>query len=581
MTAELENAWFSLFRSNRRDVNVARALARLERAQEAAGTATFDDAFYEARFHTTRLDPAPALALAERELSEGVATPSHQSRARLLTGVAHARLGRLPQALVIYSDCEREARELSDTHLLLRTLTEAGRGASIRGESNIALGLIQEALDLATSREDLQAQAENLLTLGFFFGEKDEPEPYIRHTRAALALFEVIDEPLGKAMSHCNIAGGLSRLERFDEARTHYARSRELANEHGLEFVLALCLAGEGGIHCRTGDLERGRDCYLESNALMQKLGRTFQVVRHLHLLGSYFLLAERHEDARRYLEEAAVTGRAHSFRSTLGQTLDQLSQTMEKLGDLEAALRYLRERCEVQQVDFEGALASKVELLNQRHQLEIARREAERGRLGNEELRRVNAQLVEALARQQELQDELKRLSETDPLTGLSNRRHLRATLDRELIRITRMFRPLTILLLDVDRFKLVNDGHGHAVGDEVLVELARRLRAVTREADSVGRWGGEEFCIALHDTDLLMSRRPAEAVLEAVRATPFATRAGPVSVTVSIGVASLSIDRFDVDELMSEADSALYLAKSRGRNRIVYSGEEVSHFR
>jgi diguanylate cyclase (GGDEF)-like protein len=196
-------------------------------------------------------------------------------------------------------------------------------------------------------------------------------------------------------------------------------------------------------------------------------------------------------------------------------------------------------------------------------------------GRIGNEELRRVNQQLVDALARQQELQEELKRLSETDPLTGLSNRRHLRAALDRELVRITRVFRPLTVLLLDVDRFKLINDGHGHAVGDEVLVELARRLRAVTREADSVGRWGGEEFCIALYDTDLAMSRRPAEAVLEAVRATPFPTRAGPISVTMSIGVASLSIDRFDVDELMSEADSALYVAKSLGRDRIVYGAE------
>jgi diguanylate cyclase (GGDEF)-like protein len=569
----LAESWQALFQAlAARDLHLRRALVRLADAlPEDVFAATVDCRIFAARSDAARCKPVAAADLGEFDPTAPLDRDAVARR--LVLGIACARAGQLAEAMGLLAASEQQARFLSDRHLLIRALSEAARVYAIRGESHLALGAVQEAIALATEFGDRQAQAENLLTLGFFFGERDEPEPYLRHTQAALELFETLDDPAGRAMSHCNLAGGLSRLERFDEARHHYARSRELATAQGLEYVLALCLAGEGGVLCRTGDLEHGRDHYLQSNAILGRLGRTFQVVRHLHLLGQYLLLANRFDEARATLETAVEGGRTHSFRSTLAQSLELLSQAAERQGDLQASLRFLRERLEVQRVDFEDALASKIELLNQRHQLETAERAADLQRQSNEQLRRVNQQLVEALARQNELQQELIHLSQTDPLTGLSNRRHLREQLEHELTRITRHFRPLTVILLDIDRFKRINDQHGHATGDEVLVEFARRLREVTRAADSVARWGGEEFCVALFDTDLLASKRPAEAILRTIRDVPFETRAGPMTVTVSMGVATLCAERFDVDGLISDADAALYLAKSGGRDRVVYA--------
>jgi diguanylate cyclase (GGDEF)-like protein len=169
-------------------------------------------------------------------------------------------------------------------------------------------------------------------------------------------------------------------------------------------------------------------------------------------------------------------------------------------------------------------------------------------------------------------LHQEAQRLSITDGLTGLWNRRYLALTLAKEIDRAQRFQRPLSVLMVDIDRFKDVNDAHGHLRGDEVLVELTRRMLSKIRgEIDTLARFGGEEFVIVLPETPREGARVVANKLRRAVRAKPFVSDVGTdVTATVSIGVAVYPDDGTSAEELIQAADVAVYRAKRRGRDRV-----------
>ncbi|WP_435204026.1 diguanylate cyclase [Micromonospora sp. bgisy143] len=165
---------------------------------------------------------------------------------------------------------------------------------------------------------------------------------------------------------------------------------------------------------------------------------------------------------------------------------------------------------------------------------------------------------------------EEAQRLSLTDPLTGLWNYRYLRESIRREVERASRFGRMLSVLALDLDRFKDVNDTYGHAAGDTVLAEFARRVRGEIREVDLAFRQGGEEFVLLLPETDARGAAIVAERLGAAVRETPIAVEAypGPVVVTVSVGIAVYPDHGSTGREVLEAADDALYVAKAAGRD-------------
>ena len=169
----------------------------------------------------------------------------------------------------------------------------------------------------------------------------------------------------------------------------------------------------------------------------------------------------------------------------------------------------------------------------------------------------------------------DLKLLANTDALTGLANRRRFMKALDQEVERAQRYARPLSLVLLDLDNFKKVNDTHGHAAGDDVLRAAAEVLRSVCRDLDLAARLGGEELALLLPETDAAGAGTVAERVRKRMEATSHLSAVGGTfSVTASIGVASLSMGTDSGEVLLQTADEALYRAKKGGRNRVVTSG-------
>jgi diguanylate cyclase (GGDEF)-like protein len=168
------------------------------------------------------------------------------------------------------------------------------------------------------------------------------------------------------------------------------------------------------------------------------------------------------------------------------------------------------------------------------------------------------------------EAQAALKHQATHDRLTGLWNRGMVVDHLERTLSQAEREGKLVSAAMGDLDFFKAVNDHHGHGTGDAVLVEVARRMRAVLRKYDALGRYGGEEFLLVVGGDEAL-ARKLAERVRVAVGSEPVADGALRIPVTVSFGVACTAATGFDADRLIDAADRALYRAKETGRNRVV----------
>jgi diguanylate cyclase (GGDEF)-like protein len=164
------------------------------------------------------------------------------------------------------------------------------------------------------------------------------------------------------------------------------------------------------------------------------------------------------------------------------------------------------------------------------------------------------------------------------DGLTKAFNKNYLIDSLNQELARRRRSDRPLAIVMLDIDRFKSINDGHGHLVGDEVLKEFASRLQQVSRAGDLFCRYGGEEFVMVLGETDLIDAIGIAERCRREIQARPFSTADGPLEVTTSLGVSEASLVGAEATPamLLKLADEELYRAKRSGRNRVCAPGYE-----
>lgn len=195
---------------------------------------------------------------------------------------------------------------------------------------------------------------------------------------------------------------------------------------------------------------------------------------------------------------------------------------------------------------------------------------------------RRTVFGIVQDVTERKVVEHELERLARIDQLTELPNRNHFMSLAEQELARTARYGGEMSVLMVDIDNFKAINDTHGHQVGDRVLRTIGQVFRRTLREVDFAGRVGGEEFAVVFPQTSERQALEAAERLRCAVEQTEFSLEHGlPLRVTVSVGITSRGNARVNIDTLLSRADKALYEAKREGRNRAcVFEMEQSSEF-
>ena len=180
----------------------------------------------------------------------------------------------------------------------------------------------------------------------------------------------------------------------------------------------------------------------------------------------------------------------------------------------------------------------------------------------------------IRDVSQRKALEEQLRQLATTDPLTSTLNRRAFQQRAEHELSRSQRQGTALCLAILDLDHFKRVNDQHGHAVGDQVLVAFSTLCRQQARSTDLFARFGGEEFVILLPDSDLNAAQQRLERLRSNLHIHTVDTAQGPLNISVSIGLAS-SRPHETLEQLLQRADTQLYQAKTQGRNRICQDAE------
>ncbi|HEU0118649.1 MAG TPA: GGDEF domain-containing protein, partial [Alphaproteobacteria bacterium] len=163
-----------------------------------------------------------------------------------------------------------------------------------------------------------------------------------------------------------------------------------------------------------------------------------------------------------------------------------------------------------------------------------------------------------------------LFRQASTDSLTGINNRRYFMTQAEQELRRSRRFARDMSVMMIDIDYFKKINDTHGHAVGDAILQGVVKLSLESLRQSDSIGRLGGEEFAVILPETGLAAATDAAERLRQHIAERPIVAEREAIPCTVSVGVAQMTGKDGSIDALLNRADEALYRAKKGGRNKV-----------
>lgn len=485
--------------------------------------------------------------------------------AALRAGWACARHGQLGEANHWAQRSLAASREVPDPVGELEARNLVGTCAAMRGEVAYARDVFSSALEVAGSPELRTVRAKLLVNLAFAFGLSEDAGRYEQLTREAIVLFRAVGDRERLANALVNLGGAQVHQGQLDQARASYVEAAECAQAAGDIRVRALAVGGMAEIDAVSGRPDAARVRFGEARATLLEHADLYEVGRLARIIGRHLLDAGDVEGALAIVLPEVQALERSELPSVLADLLDIASQCHESLGDDRTALQLLRRRV--------ALITETLSSTGRRHaitpiQLSDTTAATERARAC--ELVAANRALREALVREQAEKRRLSLVATLDPLTGVLNRRGLHDLLRAEFERCSQTGADLAVLSVDVDHFKDVNDTWGHTFGDEVLVEVARRIRGCVRALDLLGRVGGEEFVVVLPDSDAVHAHAVARRICGEAASRPFVSDATAASVTLSVGVASRRDDE-SVTTLLERSDRALYEAKRAGRNRVV----------
>jgi diguanylate cyclase (GGDEF)-like protein len=517
-------------------------------------------------------EPAGALAVAIRcyEIARSLPDAALCARARALQGAVSLHRGDLRSALDLVVDAERDAERGDDLVARVEVAALKGQVSFFTGSYAEALSHAERSVQLSdrSGDDDVRIYARRATCLVFGNVGVRDLEARVRDLlKLTIASGNRWEETISRNDLACYYqdTGDLAAAEREIDRAAGVAAT--VPPPHN--FAMGLVYSTRADIRLLGGrpaealaDAERAI-ALLTANAEANPyvLGVTVRAeVQARMALGQLDDAQESGEGALAWLGD-----RVPQIRSLI---LSTLATELRAAGRIEAAYDALARSAELEREAFREL--SELQLSLERATLEAsaARRESDELAAKNRELAQAHAELVLRTRQLESLQEQLRDQADRDWLTGLHNRRYLARELGRPAH--DRLAAPLTLAVLDLDHFKSINDGFGHAAGDQVLVRVAGLLLDVLRETDIVVRSGGEEFLVLMPGTDARAGQAACERIRQALEGEAWELIAPGLRVTASVGVASTEVPG-DLEVLVNLADQRLYDAKSAGRNCVV----------
>ena len=558
-----------------------------------------DDTGRELRLRGFRCDyddlgqPAAGLAFARAGLTDAMRLGD--VGAQILFGLCEASYidgsGQTSQSAATVEKALALARKHNDRRLLARALAHRGNLRSLLGQQAAALSDFLEAQRVYTAA-GLRKEAEaGLGDIAAAYRRMGDHAKALEYLRQSMAFAERQGDPGLLTVALMQTAFLHENLGHHDEALQVLRRAIDTAAAHGLEYNVAAANLATGSALVQKGDFSGAETALATARIGFERVGdRSNEAM--LQLLEG-MVLAGRGDD-QLALEHYDRAARAFDADPNLRYQVDLYAAralSHEALGDYRAAMDDLKlERTGRRKLNDDARTQQSLLL---QYQFDTARRDLENARLQSERhsqqqrlkaIERANRWQLAALLstgllllllgvmflRQLRSMRRINRLALTDALTGVANRRHVEVAAEQALDNARNADAPLAVLTFDLDWFKRINDGHGHASGDQVLVRVARACEAVLRQNDLLGRMGGEEFIVLLPNTQSDAALLVAERLRDSVHRLDLSDIAQDLGVTISLGLAMLRPQDDGVHDVIDRADAALYRAKEAGRNRV-----------
>ncbi|HEU4885520.1 MAG TPA: tetratricopeptide repeat-containing diguanylate cyclase [Longimicrobium sp.] len=540
-------------------------------------------------------DPDSLVAVASAGVAEAERAGDARTQAdlRLCRGYAHESAGRMNEATAEYEIGVAQGRRLRDAQLLADALILRGELRYYRGEMGGALADLTESHDLYVRLKKPTSERRALNAIANLYADRrvGEYDKALEYYRQLLAIHQAAGSTAQISTTYFNLGTTLESKGDPAAALEYYRRSLALERQRGDSSEIATVERSIGIALTKTA---RPAEALPWLDAALAYYVRTADVdgqARARLSRGTALRAAGRPADALADLEAARVHFDSTGNTRFLEKLHDERALAFAATGDWRGAYEARGTQLRLQQALAEQLKEEHTSRL--RVQFDTEKKEAENRALTLEN--RLRGQRLATVARIRRLQTViialsvvimgilavlvgrhvqserlLRTMAMTDELTRLPNRRHLLAVAHERLVDAKRSEKPVSILALDVDHFKRINDTFGHEAGDVVLRRVAQTCRAALRHDDVIGRTGGEEFVVVLPHADAGRAMEIAERLRAAVEALDWAEVDPALRVTVSVGVAERAPADDDFAALSRRADDSLYRAKERGRNRV-----------
>ncbi|NHQ85795.1 diguanylate cyclase [Iodobacter sp. HSC-16F04] len=499
-----------------------------------------------------------ALGLAEQACKLAVQIEYHLGYAQGLLNHARA-LARDPffeESIALM----RHSLMLGEEHALhahiVDSLLEIAAAYYCQCEYDLALQYWSYCLDLSLNLSDDHAYIQAQIGLGQIYYAHDDFAAALEHHKQAAEFVSKINNDQLCALLYINLGGDYLSLLEYDEALTFLQQGLFYAKKAShLEYVSeALCLIGQ--VQWGLGKYQIARRNLLAALKLNLQLENQWGMAANYLALGKISLARRDVQSAEAYLAQGLLHATLRSAANLIFQFELLMADLAELKGDFKLALAYFKRF-------HHGQQAVKSQLSPHKLQAMKMQLEIESARLENADLRRQRASQHKEIQR-------VERLASYDGLTGILNRRGLEEQGSELFQRQRQNQQSLSVLMIDVDHFKKVNDGCGHPVGDKVLRQIAALLKSGCRQDDLVGRYGGEEFVVLLPNHEGVAATEVGERLRSLVDAWIWSRIHPELNITISVGIASI-VDDPSLEALLSRSDQCLYQAKQQGRNRVV----------